>query len=108
MPIFVQVLRPNEKMFLGVGLGSGVRTDYDMAHFRQPPPQCTHLTGKLFYSNLKSVASCVIKYTVCKERSNIFSVNNNICAFGNNTRNTPPRAFNVITVHSDICHLSTV
>uniref|UniRef100_A0A0N7ZDJ5 Rab3 GTPase-activating protein catalytic subunit n=1 Tax=Scylla olivacea TaxID=85551 RepID=A0A0N7ZDJ5_SCYOL len=47
VPIFVQVLWPNEKMYLGVGLGSGVRTDYDMVHFRQAPPQCTHLTGLL-------------------------------------------------------------
>ncbi|KAG0715159.1 Rab3 GTPase-activating protein catalytic subunit [Chionoecetes opilio] len=56
VPIFVQVLRPNEKMFLGVGLGSGVRTDYDMVHFRQPPPQCTHLNGLLdvFKNKLQS------------------------------------------------------
>lgn len=45
MPLFVQVLRASEKMYLGVGFGSGVRTDYDMVHMRQPPRQCTHLAG---------------------------------------------------------------
>lgn len=47
VPLFVQVLRPCEKMYLGVGLGSGVRTDYDMVHMRRPPHQCTHLAGLL-------------------------------------------------------------
>nr|XP_045611406.1 rab3 GTPase-activating protein catalytic subunit-like isoform X2 [Procambarus clarkii] len=47
VPMFVHVLRPSEKMYLGVGLGSGVRTDYDMVHMRHPPRQCTHLAGLL-------------------------------------------------------------
>ncbi|KAK8737776.1 hypothetical protein OTU49_004235 [Cherax quadricarinatus] len=55
VPMFVYVLPPSEKMYLGVGLGSGVRTDYDMIHMRHPPRQCTHLSGLLdvFRSKLK-------------------------------------------------------
>lgn len=41
-------------MYHGVGLGSGVRTDYDMVHFRQPPRQCTHLAGESLYSYSES------------------------------------------------------
>ncbi|XP_042233003.1 rab3 GTPase-activating protein catalytic subunit-like isoform X2 [Homarus americanus] len=47
VPMFVQVLLASEKMYLGVGLGSGVRTDYDMVHMKRPPRQCTHLAGLL-------------------------------------------------------------
>lgn len=49
-------------MYLGVGLGSGVRTDYDMVHFRQPPRQCTHLAGKSLYNVPRSVVQ--IKYAI--------------------------------------------
>ncbi|XP_076055611.1 RAB3 GTPase activating protein subunit 1 [Oratosquilla oratoria] len=47
VPLFVQVLQSPEKMFLGVGVGAGVRTDYDMVHLQHPPHQCTHLSGLL-------------------------------------------------------------
>ncbi|XP_063615005.1 rab3 GTPase-activating protein catalytic subunit-like [Penaeus indicus] len=47
VPLFVQVLRLSEKMYLGLGLGAGVRTDYNMVHMRYPSRQCTHLAGLL-------------------------------------------------------------
>ncbi|KAK3875371.1 hypothetical protein Pcinc_019752 [Petrolisthes cinctipes] len=47
VPLFVQVHQGSSRVYVGVGLGSGVRTDFNMVYLKHPPPQCSHLAGLL-------------------------------------------------------------
>ncbi|XP_064106844.1 rab3 GTPase-activating protein catalytic subunit-like, partial [Macrobrachium nipponense] len=47
VPLFVQVRSLHEKMYLGVGVGAGVRTDYNMVYTKNPPRQFINLAGLL-------------------------------------------------------------
>ncbi|RXG59762.1 Rab3 GTPase-activating protein catalytic subunit [Armadillidium vulgare] len=47
VPLFVQVNELSDKVFTGVGYGNDIRTDFEMAYVKTPPPQGTHLSGLL-------------------------------------------------------------
>ncbi|KAF7989236.1 hypothetical protein HCN44_007833 [Aphidius gifuensis] len=45
IPAFVQVQEPWQKYYLGIGVGRGLSTHFEMVHLKKTPSHCRHLTG---------------------------------------------------------------
>uniref|UniRef100_T1HCN9 Rab3 GTPase-activating protein catalytic subunit n=1 Tax=Rhodnius prolixus TaxID=13249 RepID=T1HCN9_RHOPR len=47
VPMFVRSLEFWRKFYMGVCEGNGIRSEFEMVHLREVPPQCRYLTGLL-------------------------------------------------------------
>ena len=45
IPTLVQVQEPWQKMYLGISIGKGICTHFDMVHLKKVPSHCKYLTG---------------------------------------------------------------
>ena len=45
IPTLVQVQEPWQKMYLGISIGKGICTHFDMVHLKKVPLHCKYLTG---------------------------------------------------------------
>ena len=44
--MFVQVSHIADKVYMGIGHGDGLRTEFDMAFIKNAPVECENLNGK--------------------------------------------------------------
>lgn len=49
VPIFVQVMEPWQKFYMGVSIGRGSRVYFNMVHLKKVPLHCKHLTGNFYH-----------------------------------------------------------
>ena len=58
VPCFVQVMNRDSQIYNGVGIGGGLRTNYEMIVLKKRPPYCDHLTGLLNLFKTKIKQDC--------------------------------------------------
>lgn len=61
IPAFVQVQEPWQKYYLGIGVGRGLSTHFEMVHLKKTPSHCRHLTGLIAIFKQKIGEKCAIK-----------------------------------------------
>ncbi|XP_012275446.1 rab3 GTPase-activating protein catalytic subunit [Orussus abietinus] len=61
VPAFVQIHEPWQKFYLGISVGQGIRTHFEMVHLKKVPPHCRCLNGLLALFKQKIGESCGIR-----------------------------------------------